>query len=1400
MSLNRIIQYALLPVSLLVVLNASYSQQNFSFVKYSNKEGFNQNTIFSIQQDKNGFLWLATPNGLIRYDGYDFVNHKSYFYSGQEVPFEGIVHLSSDKNGLLWIVSLRGLHVYHPDKDAFYHVISGQEIHLTRVVDAGDGTIMAIGENQVFSIQAISPNDSLVLNVSPNIFPADAPEMIINDIIRLDNESFILISSTGIYRFYPAEGIRRLLALSEDPLFRNCGRIINVPENRNIFWIGSSRGLLKAVIDNNDIIIMETYRNDPHDPYSISGNGIRDMVYGKNGVLYIGSRAGGLSILNEQTKSFINYTYDPKSQNGICSPDITCLYVDHFHVLWMGTAGRGLCKLDLNQKQFSNLAHNPYEPLTISGDRIDYVMEDSEGYLWVSSHFNPLCRSKRKVYDPDFVAAGFESFNKWYESYPDKRVLSIYEDQYGFFWLGYYYTLVLYDPVNKSFRKVSAYQNGEEIDLSGIRAVVPIGNDKLLLAGTTISVIENPWKSFSGKEIRLNTLASYRHPLPVTPFSRDIMGPAFVDSKDRIWFGTFNYGLFVLEFRENELHLLKEFKYERGNNRSVNNNSVFSIFEDSLKNIWIATYGGGLNKCRLPDNLDSTIFEFYTIKNGLPDNGLYGILPQNDSIFWISTDMGIIRFETKSGRIETYNMNDGLLSNNFRRNAFYRGSSGYFYFGGLNGITFFKPENILTNSIPPQIILGGIEINNDPLKIGSFHRNDKNSGTDYSGISPIRLNHRMNSISIEVLVQHFSSPENNSMSICLEGFDKDWTTVKEGKHKFVFTNLPPGKYRFRAIGYNRDGVAATNEIDLPLSILPPWYKRWWSYSLFVLLIFGAGLGVSWYYFRINELKHELTFELNEKQKIEELNQAKLQYFTSISHEFRTPLSLISATLQVFDKSGMNTRQKSDFSLVERNTRRLLTLIDQLLNFRKSEQGFLKLNPGKYSLETLCIPITEAFENYCQKLGISFIYQIYNPDKDIVMDFEKMERVLFNILSNATKFTRPNGMIKFEARTEFFKGNEYARFDIYDNGIGIPEKEISKIFTRFYQVDAGSGNAGTGIGLSLSKSIIDLHKGHIEVKSEPGKYTVFSVFIPADPGTGYNESIIDLQKNRIEEYLAMDSPVAGLQEVTHPDSEVMTKILVADDEKEFRDVLKRVLGDKYRLVFAGSGSEALSLMAIEEPDLIISDVVMPNMSGYELCNRIKSDIHFCHIPVILLTALGDEEMQIRGAEHGADVYMTKPFNVRHLLASIRKLIENRTKLREHFTRSFRLPSELITNPNDRGFIESVSEVLEKNIDNSLFGVESLAAELRLSTTHLYRKLKMLTGQVPNAFIRNFRLQRAADIIGNNRDVSIKEVMFSVGIESSSYFANAFRKKFGVLPSEYPEVLKASESTGMKSVDS
>jgi signal transduction histidine kinase/CheY-like chemotaxis protein len=708
--------------------------------------------------------------------------------------------------------------------------------------------------------------------------------------------------------------------------------------------------------------------------------------------------------------------------------------------------------------------------------------------------------------------------------------------------------------------------------------------------------------------------------------------------------------------------------------------------------------------------------------------------------------------------------------------------------GGVKGLTIFNPEQITENIIAPKMLISGLKINNESVIAGKKINNKVILTNSISNTKELVLNHNNRNISLDIIVQHNSTPKKNRLAYMLEEINRDWVEVSEGKATATYTNLSAGTYKFLYKGANGDGNWTAETQELIIQVLAPWYLRWISIVIWVLILISIIYIIFKYLVRLEKLKQELNFEQLDKERVHEMDQAKMRFFTNVSHDFKTPLSLIMGPLEKISERNKGLEDQKYFSIIQNNILRLQRLIDQLVSYRKAEAGHLVLSYSKTSLGDFIYPLMDAFENYSQGNGVNFHYKINSPNKFIVLDINKIERVLLNLFSNAIKYVDSNREVSIEVGLSSYENQESFYIEVANSGMRIPADKIDKIFDRFYRVvEDNDYRSGTGIGLEMCKSLVNLMNGTITVTSDAGQKTVFKINIP------FNESLqIENEPVQTDMKLATDwlpEEIDGIQE--QPVSSLLPNLLIVDDEKDVRTFLHEAFKTKYNITLAVDGEDGLEKLNKTQPQLIISDVMMPKLNGYQFCEKIKSSSEHCHIPVVLLTAMDDDAKKLEGLELGADDYITKPFSIKYLELRVKKLIENKLRVFEYFSRNSHIPTPnepIKISVRDKAFLEKLISTLDKNISNSAFGVEELAVAIGMSTSSLFRRLKQLTGQSPIFYLRNFRLQKAAEILKADSDLIATEVMQEIGIESTSYYSTSFKKLHGYSPSEFVKRLK------------
>lgn len=1370
-----VLLFLYLPIGL-----ASISAQNFE--RFSNKEGFNQNTINTIEQDKYGFLWFGTPNGLIRYDGYEFETYTTQSSTNGKILSNSIPYIHNDPSGILWIATNLGLNVYVPWFEKFYTVPIQEKFEVNHISSSPNGQIWFSGTHQLYTCRLMDIENG-VFEVSENLLKPFPKIPSVNEFSFKEENTLVLATSDGLVQLsIESDSTSRLPKVQSQHRFeflrnRNISAILN---QKNLFWVGTHDGIYKVTLDGSRAHPIKTFQSSVFEKSKRFPLMVNTIFEDNFNAIWVGTIDQGLYKYNQETDKFEHFTYDSKNELGLSSPFINAIYQDSFNVLWIGTAHGGINKLDVAQKRFVTYTNNPYDAKSIADNLTTSIIEDHSGRLWASGYNKALYRSTNPVNEKNIGNLKFETLEDRVPLVSGDIVRRIYEDKKGYLWFGTDSTVVVYNPKKDIFKNVILKENGNLPKDQFTGDIYQIDEKSMLLAGDQFRIVENPWPYIDNSRIPSIPVKSFQN-----PGSRRVRS-IVPEGRNAFWFGTSD-GVLHGKFDGNEIVIDTELT-DRGNEPlKLSYNDVFTVHKSDANTIWAGTFGGGLNKISLDKSGKPDKVEYFRKNNLLPDDAIYGILQEADKALWISTDMGLVRFHLDTQKIDVFDVRDGLAQNNFRLTSYFEGNSGYFYFGGLNGLTIFKPEDIKLNSQPPEILITDLIINNNKVEIGEELNNRFILEKSISETDNIVVGQNHQIMAFNIAVRHTSAPSKNKLAYKLEGFNDTWVEENTGKTTITYTNLSAGDYIFKVKAANGDGVWSTETKVLNIEILPPWYQTWWSYLIFSLLTVAICVGIIIYFVQHERLKQRLKYEKLDKERIHTINQGKFRYFTNLSHEFRTPLTLIAGPLEKVISHNSDVRNEKYLAIIQKNTKRLLSLADQLITFRKAEQGHINLNLSKNTLGGFMYPTTEAFENYAIEMNINFFYKINSPNEEIVIDVEKSERIIFNLLSNAFKNTPPGGNISIESGITEVAGKKMIRIDVIDTGKGIPEADLENIFERFYQLGNKNGNiSGGGIGLAFCKSLIDLLGGEIWVKSTPNIETRFSITIPSKIAQQQNNEIIDIsEKSFIKDWVPLSSEVIHKEptEATNGPLKEYT-VLIVENEADVQTFLMGALSEHYNVTLANNGLEGLEQLKLKEPDLIVSDIMMPEMDGFEFCEKIKSDTTTCHIPVLLLTALGENQDIIKGLEFGADEYISKPFSIKHLELRIEKLIQNNVQLKAYFSKNSALPQKDIgMSKRDKEFLGKVIEIVEKNISNSNFGVEELASKIGLSTSHFYRRLKQLTGQIPNVYLRNYRLQRAAELLGNNEGLNVAEVMYQIGIESNSYFSTSFKKLHGVSPSEY-----------------
>jgi len=865
-----------------------------------------------------------------------------------------------------------------------------------------------------------------------------------------------------------------------------------------------------------------------------------------------------------------------------------------------------------------------------------------------------------------------------------------------------------------------------------------------------------------------------------------------------LWIGTYFYGLYKLN---PETGIYVQYLNDPENPYSLSNDNILMMHEDRTGFLWIAT-AGDLNKF----DPSQRSFSHYNSNVGLPGDGIFAILDDREGNLWLSSGKGIFRFSPESGAVKSFDKNDGLQSIEFNFYSYFKNKNGWMYFGGINGFNASHPDSIKQNDLIPEIVLTDFQIFNKTVLPG-IHSPLKKT---ISEANEINLTHNQSVFSLEFAALDFHDLGKNQYAYKMEGVDPDWVYTDASRRFATYTQLGPGEYVFRVKGSNNDGIWNDDGTSVKIIIIPPWWQTNLAYSFYVLL-FGLIVFGLWR-FQTNRLKikHELELKNVHAEKLEEVDRLKSRFFANISHEFRTPLTLILGPVEQMFSGEFKGNLKEQYKVIIRNAKRLLQLINQLLDLSKLESGKLKLQAQASEIISFTNGLVQAFESLAERKSIALIFQPEIELQEVYIDIEKYETIINNLLSNAFKFTPQGGVVEVLI-SSLKKGDKGGciQIAISNTGPGIPVDRIEKIFDRFYQIDNSytKDEEGTGIGLALTKELIELHHGEIRVESGPDSKTIFTILLPLGKGHLKEDEIAvtaaqdsPLKKGARSEGLLTEGMLKTLDEITEAaGSKPITEtekpkdkpiILIVEDNADLRQYIRNSMDSVYQIMEAENGKEGLAKSTEQIPDLIISDVMMPKMDGFEFCTKIKTDERTSHIPVILLTARAEQADKIEGLETGADDYISKPFDNKELNIRIKNLIEQRRKLRERFAKETNFLTDNIAHTSvDEKFVKRIIDIISQHIHISDFNIESLSLQAGMSRMHLHRKILGLFGQSPGDFLRTIRLKRGAELL-KEKTGNISEIAYKVGFDSPAYFSNCFRQQFGLSPSEYVKNLQSN----------
>ena len=1406
-------------------------------VTITDRNGLSQNTTRCMMQDSRNFIWLGTINGLNRFNGKDFTVIHPRLDGSHALSDSRIREIVEDRNGFIWVRTFSNtLFCYDPQLEAMIDYIpqdSDKIFSNVKVVSNGD--VWLWGKNGSCRIRYVDGKQE-----------AWKPA---NEVLAEKNILFVFEDSS-----------RRIWVGTKDELFRIDGNRVLSIQKGTTFWdvqeIGDELYFVNetgfAVFNDrqdsfvafipithtvkmeyvrlcllNDGLLMLTTNRDLY-LFDTKGKKIlptENFFQGKRmsranftidnkGHVWVYNKAGILW-RHHSDNTFEPLSLIPSEVLSLIDQEQFMIYHDSRDIIWITTFGNGL---------FAIYNTGKMQHFTVGKDLptnyLFCVTEDKSGEIWVGTELGGVVKISLSNYP----------FEMYYPASGDgmergNAVRLMFEDKNRHFWLGTRDGNLYVCDENQHRLYTHRIEGGLPFtiaeDTLGYKWLGTKGAGLLLFSEGGERVVEKYMLSNSAGQ----------------PSSSNNIFTVLRDTKNRMWMATFGGGLQLAErnsgklsfrqflFDNEHLNMMRSMIQDKNgliwigtndgvvvfnpdelirdrskftvlhvhspNRQLLSYDEVKVVFEDSKGRIWMGTTGRGLHLLERKENLAQSEFKHFGGDNGLSNKTVQAILEDNNGDIWVSTESGISRFNLKKERFENLIFSNNRYPAVFNELSCWKKRNGELMFGSFNGIYAFDPLGVTFDTYAPPVVITGLRINGINIRPGT---EDSPLAESITSTKRVVLEYNQNSFNLECTMLNFRAPEFNQYVYYLEGYEQDWNPVSRN-NMATYRNVPPGTYVFKVKGCNSFGVWSEQETDLEIIVLPPWWKSWQAIVLYIIL----GIAIAYFVSRLVIKMHRLNMAVEvEKQ----LTEYKLRFFTNISHEFRTPLTIIRGAIEdLVGQESIAPLISKQLTLLTKSSNRLLRLIDQLLEFRRLQNNKMELKLEWTDAERFFYDIYQTFNEMAEKKKIEFLFESNEYKQKILLDKGKMDKVAYNLLSNAFKNTPVGG--KIVLRLHFSIAEDSFTLSVSDNGPGVPYEKRNMLFVRFEQIHYASD--GTGVGLHLTSELIKVHKGNIVYMDSEMGGACFSVSIPLSE-TNYDETDIieklsaeslSVTKEIVKDSLTFEEvPEILDSSVNKPFKEY--KVMVIDDDDDVRGLLESQLGKYFTISTAANGAEGLEKLGDEQPDIVVCNVMMPEMDGFEFTKRLKSNFNISHIPVILLTAYSSEEHQLKGIRAGADSYITKPFSVKYLLMRIVKLIEQREKLQRKFeTEPGALQPFINTTDRDKAFMKKLDAVIEKNMGDAEFKLETYASVIGIGRTTFYGKLKSIVGCAPNEYVRILRMKKAAELLLTT-DLNIAEIGFQVGINDPFYFSRCFKKSFGKSPLQYrKEPVKTEVDTDMKS---
>lgn len=1362
-------------LSLLSILQLT--AQSHSVKKLGIEQGLSNNYVVSITQDKQGFLWFATEEGLNKFDGTRFITYykNDLPHNNQGITGNELNRVYADsKRPIIWIATQRdGLNAYNYDEQTFtayqhnpenpHSLITNDVTDISPSTQNDDGLWVS---TYYRGIEYLNINNGQFTHYNRSTVPSLPSNQTWTVLDGGDNNLYIGHVGSGFSIFsLKDKSVKNFQNETGNPISLPGNDVFCIIKDANgNIWLGTNNGLALYNAANDNFI---TFRNNKNDKYATLCSRILSIRQLKDNRLWIASELNGIAILNLKQGMFlspeelsIEYIQEGDDSRSLSNASARCIFQDSFDNIWIGTWGGGINFISSKPPLFTTLSYSPIpnNENSLNNKVASSLCMDRQGRIWIGTDGGGI-----NVFEGEKRIA---IYKKESGDIPSNFILASLQDSKGNLWFGSYQGgISYYDSRNKRFRSISL-----------------MGQSNLDVRTIYEDAQHNIWVGYSGGIVVLNPLTMkiiQHYNTDNSELHSDFIRSIAQDEKGRFWIGTFGDGLGI--YTPN-LQKIKTFTQRDG----FCSNTINQIIQDKQKRMWIGT-GEGL-VCFL--STDELNYKTYQRKDGLINTNICAITEDKKGNIWFSNNKGISCYVTNKGCFYNYDHSDDVPAGSFSSSCVTQSKNGQIYFGSINGVCCFNPDITMNEQPAPAAVVTEMKILG---RLSNLENNDMI--INLSKGQNVELSHAQNSFGLTFNVQNYSLVNQVEYVYMLKGLENSWYTVNEN-NSVTFRNIPPGKYEFLIKARIHNQKWPEEATSLTIRINPPLWLTWWAKLIYILVSISITYLILHAYKKKLDLESLYTLEKKNHEQEQELNQERLRFYTNITHELRTPLTLILGPLEDMQKeASLPAKQAQKLSVIHQSALRLLNLINQILEFRKTETQNKKLCVSKGNIAPLIYEIGLKYKELNQNTKIDFRIQIEKEEMFLFFDKEIITIVLDNLISNAIKYTE-QGCVTLSLHQTMRNEVAYTEIKVSDTGYGISAEALPHIFDRYYQESSKHQASGTGIGLALVKNLVTLHEGEIRAESIQNEGSTFYISLLTD--NIYPNALHADSTEPVQEEMNQNTELEYSQEATLDTSKPI--LLIVEDNEEIQKYIVESFTDSFEVITANNGEEGKQQALSRIPDIVVSDIMMPVMDGITLCKQLKDDVRTSHIPIILLTAKDSLQDKEEGYEVGADSYLTKPFSASLLRSRINNLLDSRKKLVAQFQAQSTPGSQIDLSEKriviaealsklDNEFIEKITLLIEENLSSEKIDINYLSDKMCMSGSTLYRKMKALTGLSTNEYIRKVKMENAERLLLEGK-FNISEIAYKVGMNSTGYFRQCFKEEFGLSPSDYLKQIKQS----------